>query len=140
MASRGPRLRLRPESVRLLRFGLLAIAVVTTLRSAVLLLAHHPVAVDLEILLRATERWLLGEPPYLASAFQVGAGPDLPYLYPPALLAVLAPQSGALARVSPRRSSPPSRSPRPTSWRTSSSDDREPPQAARRSSPLSRRR
>lgn len=91
MASGSPGVRLRPESVRLLRFGLVAIAVVVTVRSAMLLLFHHPVAVDLEIPLRATERWLRGEPPYLASAFQVRAGPELPFLYPPALLPILAP-------------------------------------------------
>lgn len=91
MAFRGPGVRLRPESVRLIRFALLVIAVLMMVRPAVLLLTHHPVAVDLEIPLRATERWLQGEPPYLASAFQVAAGPDLPYLYPPALLPILAP-------------------------------------------------
>lgn len=91
MASRERWRWLRPEPVRLLRFGLLAIVVLVTVRSAVLLLFHHPVAVDLEIPLRASDRWVRGEPPYLASAFELRGGPDLPYFYPPALLPVLAP-------------------------------------------------
>jgi hypothetical protein len=88
---RGPRVQLHPGSIRLLRLGLLAVAVLASLRSAVLLVLYHPLAVDLEIPLRATERWLRGEPPYLASAFELPAGPDLPFLYPPPLLPLLSP-------------------------------------------------
>lgn len=85
------RARLHPRSVRLLQAGLLVIAVVGSLRSGAALVLHHPAAVDIEIPLRATERWLRGEEPYLASAFELRAGPDLPYLYPPVLLPVIAP-------------------------------------------------
>jgi hypothetical protein len=43
-------------------------------------------AVDLEIPLRAAERWLAGEPPYLASAFTSPPGATQPFLYPPYVL------------------------------------------------------
>jgi len=49
------------------------------------------VAVDLEIPLRAAERWLAGEPPYIADAFTAPAGATLPFLYPPFTLPLLAP-------------------------------------------------
>jgi len=39
--------------------------------------------VDLEIPLRAADRWLAGEPPYLASAFTSPPGATQPFLYPP---------------------------------------------------------
>ncbi|GIW20577.1 MAG: hypothetical protein KatS3mg065_0873 [Chloroflexota bacterium] len=91
METSSARVRLHPQSVRLLRAGLLMVAVATTMPSAVLLLQHHPIAVDLEIPLRAAQRWLRGEPPYLASAFEVTGGPELPFLYPPVVLPILAP-------------------------------------------------
>ncbi len=47
--------------------------------------------VDLEIPLRAASRWSAGGQPYVASAFSVTSGPDLPYLYPPWLLPLLVP-------------------------------------------------
>ena len=40
-------------------------------------------AVDLEIPLRAAERWQGGQPPYLASAFTSPPGATQPFLYPP---------------------------------------------------------
>ncbi len=54
------------------------------------LLAGYPIAVDIQIPLRATSRWLAGGQPYLASSFQAPVGPDLPFLYPPFLLPVIA--------------------------------------------------
>jgi glycosyl transferase family 87 len=51
---------------------------------------HYPIGVDLEIPLRAAERWLAGGNPYLASAFQL-QGMDLPFLYPPFVLPLVAP-------------------------------------------------
>jgi hypothetical protein len=46
---------------------------------------------DLEIPLRAASRWAGQEQPYPAWAMEVQFGPDLPYLYPPFLLPILAP-------------------------------------------------
>ena len=47
-------------------------------------------AVDLEIPLRAAERWQAGQPPYLASAFTSPPGATQPFLYPPFTLPFLA--------------------------------------------------
>lgn len=52
---------------------------------------YWPAGVDLEIPLRAGARWAAGGQPYQASAMLVQSGPDLPYLYPPYLLPLLAP-------------------------------------------------
>lgn len=52
---------------------------------------YWPAGVDLEIPLRAAGRWAAGEEPYQASAMLVQSGPDLPFLYPPYLLPLLAP-------------------------------------------------
>jgi len=54
------------------------------------LLRNHPFAVDIEIPLRAVERWLAGGPPYDPAAFD-RRGADLPFLYPPFTLPLLAP-------------------------------------------------
>jgi hypothetical protein len=43
-------------------------------------------AVDMEIPLRAAERWLAGQQPYLASAFTSPPGATQPFLYPPYVL------------------------------------------------------
>src|SRR5436190_430683 len=43
-------------------------------------------AVDIEIPLRAAERWLAGDAPYLASAFTSPPGATQPFLYPPYVL------------------------------------------------------
>ena len=55
------------------------------------LLAGYPRFVDIEIPLRAAERWLAGGEPYLASAFRAPPGYDLPFLYPPFVLPIIAP-------------------------------------------------
>jgi hypothetical protein len=52
---------------------------------------YWPAGVDLEIPLRAAARWAVGGQPYQASSMFVQSGPDLPYLYPPYLLPLLAP-------------------------------------------------
>lgn len=72
---------------------LLAVAAATiALVGVVVTLLTHPLMVDLEIPLRAADRWAHGGEPYLASAFQVAEGSDgLPFLYPPAVLPLLAP-------------------------------------------------
>jgi hypothetical protein len=79
----------RPD--RLLRAGLWAmtgIAVAVAVRD---LLTLYPIGADVEIALRAADRWLAGGQPYLASSFQAPAGPDLPFLYPPFVLPFLGP-------------------------------------------------
>ena len=60
---------------------LLAILIVKALIGTVLIAPRF--AVDLEIPLRAAERWEAGEPPYLASAFSSPPGATQPFLYPP---------------------------------------------------------
>ena len=46
---------------------------------------------DIELPLRAAARWAAGGEAYPASAILIAKGPDLPYLYPPFLLPLLAP-------------------------------------------------
>ncbi len=70
---------------------LTAILVVVTAWALWQLLAGYPLGVDLEIPLRAAERWLAGEDPYPPGAFDAPNGPDLPFLYPPFLLPIIAP-------------------------------------------------
>ena len=65
-------------------------AVVAVVGGVVVLLTH-PVMVDLEIPLRAAERWVHGGEPYLASSFTASEGYGLPFLYPPPVLPILAP-------------------------------------------------
>jgi hypothetical protein len=55
------------------------------------LLTYYPYGVDLEIPLRAAARWRSGGEPYLPESFDVIAGPDLPFLYPPFVLPFLTP-------------------------------------------------
>ncbi len=55
------------------------------------LLAGYPPFVDIEIPLRAAERWLAGGEPYLASSFLAPPGYELPFLYPPFVLPFVAP-------------------------------------------------
>jgi hypothetical protein len=76
---------------RLLRTALLLITLIATVPSFYELLQTQPRGVDLEIPLRAAQRWIDGSQPYLASAFQVKAGPDLPFLYPPFVLPFVTP-------------------------------------------------
>ena len=72
-------------------------AVVAVVGGVVVLLTHPPM-VDLEIPLRAAERWVHGGEPYLASSFNAPEGYGLPFLYPPPVLPLLAPLL-ALPRV-----------------------------------------
>jgi hypothetical protein len=60
---------------------LLVILIVKALIGTVLIVPRF--AVDLEIPLRAAERWIAGQPPYLASAFTAPPGATQPFLYPP---------------------------------------------------------
>lgn len=53
--------------------------------------AVFPAGIDLEIPLRAASHWASGVQAYPPSAMLVQGGPDLPYLYPPFLLPLLAP-------------------------------------------------
>ena len=79
------------SSNRLLRVGLGAIAVAIIAYSLVVhLLLVYPFSVDLEIPLRAAQRWVDGGQPYLASAFTAPPGATQPFLYPPFILPVAA--------------------------------------------------
>jgi hypothetical protein len=78
----------RPD--RLLRAGLWILTGVVVGLAVRDLLAGYPIAVDIQIPLRAAGRWLAGGQPYLASSFEAPVGPDLPFLYPPFLLPVIA--------------------------------------------------
>ena len=72
----------------------MALAVVTVaviLFTLLELLRYYPYGVDVEIPLRAASRWLAGGQPYLPESFDVVAGPDLPFLYPPIVLPFVAP-------------------------------------------------
>ena len=68
----------------------IAAAIVAVVGGVVVLLTH-PLMVDLEIPLRAAERWTNGGEPYLASSFSAPEGYGLPFLYPPPVLPFLAP-------------------------------------------------
>ena len=76
---------------RLLRWGLWILTLVVVILSVRDLLTLYPIGVDVEIPLRAARRWLDGGQPYLAASFQAPVGPDLPFLYPPFVLPVIAP-------------------------------------------------
>ncbi len=79
----------RENVVAFLLTAILALVVADDIRR---LLGGYPIGVDLEIPLRAAERWLAGDDPYPASAFQdrIGAA-GLPFLYPPFVLPLIAP-------------------------------------------------
>jgi len=74
------------------------LAAAVAIAGGVIVLLTHPVMVDLEIPLRAAERWVHGGEPYLASSFSASEGYGLPFLYPPPVLPLLAPLL-ALPRV-----------------------------------------
>lgn len=76
---------------RVLRVALVAALVVVTAHSLIDLVISYPPYVDAEIPLRATERWMAGGQPYLASSFAAQPGYDLPFLYPPPVLPLVAP-------------------------------------------------
>jgi hypothetical protein len=75
---------------RLLRAGILVFAIPFFLYSDLVHLGGYTIGVDLEIPLRAAERWLQGGQPYLASAFVADPGATQPFLYPPYTLPVVA--------------------------------------------------
>ncbi len=75
----------------LLRLFLGALALAFSLIIFRQLMLIHGVGIDLEIPLRATQRWVDGGQPYLAASFHAPPGPDLPFLYPPFVLPFLAP-------------------------------------------------
>lgn len=70
---------------------LVVILAVVNAVSLAQLLAGYPASVDLEIPLRAAERWLSGGNPYPSGAFNAQNGPGLPFLYPPFVLPLVAP-------------------------------------------------
>src|SRR5712675_2590018 len=72
--------------------GILVILVAKALIGTVLIAPRF--GVDVEIPLSAAERWLAGQPPYLASAFTSAPGATQPFLYPPYVLPFLAPLTG----------------------------------------------
>jgi glycosyl transferase family 87 len=76
---------------RLLRCGLWILTGIVVVLAVKDLLVGYPIGVDIEIPLHAARRWLDGGQPYLAASFQAPVGPDLPFLYPPFLLPVIAP-------------------------------------------------
>ena len=80
---------IRDNGVAVVLTAILVLVVADDIRR---LLAGYPIGVDLEIPLRAAERWLAGGDPYPASAFSARTGgPDLPFLYPPFVLPLIAP-------------------------------------------------
>ena len=76
---------------RLLRAGLLTLVALLTSVAVNNLLRYHPWGADVEIPLRATQRWVQGDRPYLPESFLAGPGYDLPFLYPPFVLPFLVP-------------------------------------------------
>jgi hypothetical protein len=84
-------------SNRQLTRGLAALLLLVIATSIGAFLAWVP-ACDLEIPLRAVDRWTAGGQPYLASSFTIIDGPGLPFLYPPWLLPLLTPLA-ALPRI-----------------------------------------
>jgi hypothetical protein len=80
-----PAARLTPR--RLLVGALVALLAILELKALLGTVLIEPrFAVDMEIPLRAAERWLAGAPPYLASAFTSPPGATQPFLYPPFVL------------------------------------------------------
>jgi hypothetical protein len=75
--------------------GLITIAVLVMVYADLRYVLHAwRFGVDLEIPLRAVERWLSGGEPYLAESFAALPGPTQPFLYPPYVLPVLSPLTG----------------------------------------------
>ncbi len=81
----------RWHSGNVIKAILAAILVVAVVREIRRLVWRYPKGVDLEIPLRAAERWLTGGDPYPAAAFHGAHGVNLPFLYPPFVLPILAP-------------------------------------------------
>jgi hypothetical protein len=84
----APRLLSLERAVLIGMGTITVVAIGLTLRDLVI---YYPYGVDLEIPLRAASRWVAGGQPYLPESFDVVSGPDLPFLYPPLVLPVLAP-------------------------------------------------
>ena len=83
-----------PPALRLERAVVGVIGVLTVVVIALSLrdlFTYYPFGVDLEIPLRAASRWVAGGQPYVPEAFNVPAGPGLPFLYPPATLPFISP-------------------------------------------------
>ena len=76
---------------RLLVIGLGLVAGTAYLLGLPELIGVFPAGIDFEIPMRAAAHWSSGAAVYPPSAMFVQTGPDLPYLYPPFLLPLLAP-------------------------------------------------
>jgi hypothetical protein len=76
---------------RKLTLGIAVLVGALTLASLPRLLDSFPFGLDFEVYLRAAAHWSSGAPVYPPSAMQVSGGADLPYLYPPFWLPLLAP-------------------------------------------------
>ena len=87
MQARRPRSR----AARITVVGLALATAGVTASALVSLLTSYPWFVDIEIPLRAADRWIHAGQPYLASSFGATVGYDLPFLYPPVVLPFLAP-------------------------------------------------
>ena len=70
--------------------SLVVLLILLTVRNDVALVRQPHLGVDIEIPLRAADRWLSGGQPYLAQAFTTGSGATLPFLYPPIVLPLFA--------------------------------------------------
>ena len=75
---------------RVIVAALILLLVLLTLRNDLALVRSPHFGVDIEIPLRAADRWLAGGQPYLAQAFITGSGATLPFLYPPVVLPLFA--------------------------------------------------
>jgi Glycosyltransferase family 87 len=73
--------------------SLVVLLILLTVRNDLALVRHPHLGVDIEIPLRAADRWLAGRQPYQAQAFINGSGATLPFLYPPVVLPLFAPLS-----------------------------------------------
>jgi hypothetical protein len=73
--------------------SLVVLLTLLTIRNDLALVRQPHLGVDIEIPLRAADRWLPGGQPYQAQAFITGSGATLPFLYPPVVLPLFAPLS-----------------------------------------------
>jgi hypothetical protein len=78
---------------RILVAGLILVLILLTVRYDLALVRNPHLGVDIEIPLRAADRWLTGGQAYQPQAFKSGSGPTLPFLYPPVVLPLFAPLS-----------------------------------------------
>jgi hypothetical protein len=70
--------------------GLVVLLILLMIRNDLALVRNPHLGVDIEIPLRAADRWLAAGQPYLAAAFTTGSGATLPFLYPPVVLPLFA--------------------------------------------------